>query len=77
MGRNPLAHLQKQTAQSVNPRAPLSAPFSTRPPSTRMTVLQASLEKVKEMQIQVDWRELYRSTLGQPVKKFLRILSLN
>ena len=36
--------------------------------------LDKALEKIKEMQIEVDWQELYRSTLGRQFKKWSRIL---
>ena len=69
MGRNPLDRLQEVLDEPMGPST-----FS----SLRGSQGQLStFEKIKEMQIEVDWPELYRSTLGQPVKKLLRFLSIN
>ena len=68
LGRNPLDHLQKVLDEPLAPMPSFIVNGSKRE--------SGSLQKIKEMQIQVDWQELYRCTLGLQVRKLARIFSI-
>jgi hypothetical protein len=62
LGRNPLEKLQTQTIHSE---------FALPPAETRPVT---AIEKIKEMQIQVDWPEFYEGTVGFALKNISKYL---
>jgi len=71
LGRNPLDHLQDYLDQPLPP-----ASFNAIHGDQKIGKTPTALSKIKEMKLEVDWEELYRSTLGQQVKKLGRFFSI-
>lgn len=76
LGRNPLEHLQKFVDEPLAP-ATHFALHGHEAHASRKDRLQTYVEKVKEMQIEVDWSEVFRSTLGLQVKKLSKFFSIS
>ena len=71
LGRNPLEKMQSFLEEPLEP-APFNAIHGSKKGEEKSALL-----KIKEMNITVDWKELYRSTLGQQVKRIGRFFSIS
>lgn len=58
LGRNPLRRIEEGKGRSL--------------PVLDRVQAQPFIEKVKELQIQVDWEELYRATIESKIKQISR-----
>ena len=63
LGRNPLGQKVHPNPQVIRP-----GPLSVAP----LKGMQPIIEKIKELQIQVDWEELYRATVENKLKDISR-----
>ena len=65
LGRNPLGN-------SKNPKYVHSLPLLDEKPFLDHVLGSRPLEKLKEMDIQVDWSEVYKSLVGDKIKRISR-----
>jgi len=65
LGRNPLRKMGEQKGRSL-------PALDTVQGSSRNSQELPILEKIKELQIQVDWEELYRATVENKIKQISR-----